>query len=655
MSDSSQSKKTVSSSSQKAARMIGKYPVISKIAEGGMGAVFKGKHPTLNRFIILKRLSSKSAASLSERFKREAKIMMDFKNEHIAQVYDHFKEGSSYYIIEEYIDGYSLGELIKKERYLSNEAALLIMQDCCKALKYAHEKNVVHRDIKPANILISRQGEVKLVDFGIASSMDESEQGLTKDGMVLGTPAYMSPEQIKDTKTVDKRADIYSLGVMLYEMVAGKPPFPGNFSPDAIALIVKGKYVPVHKVNPKVSPFVRKLIKKMMHYKPKKRYQDLGIVIDLITKKLAQKNKRNYNDELKNYLAGKPLENIVKKSKFKLVFFSLILAAVLGGGTFTLLFIYQYNFYYEILWPKEYGAFKVYVTVEKSRKEVKDLYLNSYVYKEEQVNEAQEGEDAPELKITKENLRFSLVPDRETENSYVLGSQKIYMPTGLYQLNINYENNYFFKSFYLEPREIQKSNTEIGDFRRIEVAMKSVSRLPLNFNYKVINAYTGKDITAGTDSSVYLNSKWRNLTGIDNNDLSSGKEYSFNFDHNGFFPQKYVTYIEPYNRSLDLYIELVPKPGKVLLTSDTNGIQILLNESKNYLTYEGENLIYKQLPSSKEEGGELLLVPGEYIITAKVSDEIREDIELNVTSDKTLNIILKYDSKNKILEFNMAR
>ena len=254
MSDNSRNKKTVSSQAGNTQnkKMVGKYQVISKIAEGGMGAVFKGIHPTLNRFIILKRLSSRSKVSLSERFKREAKIMMDFKNEHIAQVYDHFKEGSSYYIIEEYIDGYALGDLIKKERYLSDEAALLILSDCCKALKYAHDKNVVHRDIKPANIIISKEGEVKLVDFGIASSLDDTEEGLTQDGMVLGTPAYMSPEQIKDTKTVDKRADIYSLGVMLYEMVTGKAPFPGNFTPESITLIVKGKYKHVKKVNPKV-------------------------------------------------------------------------------------------------------------------------------------------------------------------------------------------------------------------------------------------------------------------------------------------------------------------------------------------------------------------------------------------------------------------
>ncbi len=653
MADKSQKKQTVSGTKPKL-RMIGKYPVLGKIAEGGMGAVFKGKHPTLNRFIILKRLSSKSKVSLSERFKREAKIMMDFKNEHIAQVYDHFKEGSSYYIIEEYIDGYALGDLIKKERYLSNEAALLILLDCCKALKYAHDKNVVHRDIKPANILISKKGEVKLVDFGIASSMDDSEEGLTSDGMVLGTPAYMSPEQIKDTKTVDKRADIYSLGVMLYEMVSGKAPYPGNFTAESIALIVKGKYKPVQKVNPKVSPFVRKIIKKMMHVKPKKRYQDLGIVLDVIRKHLAQKNKRNYNDQLRDYLMGKPIENVFKKSRLKLAVLLFIFIGILGGGSFTLLFIYDYNFYYELLWPKDYGAIKVFVNVEKGNKDINEIFLNGYVFKEEQIVEQveEQTEDGEELNILKEKLYFGLAAERETDDYYILESQKLYLPADLYSLSINFENNNFFKSFYLNPRDLQKNDTEIGDYRRIEVSLSQAQRIPLKINYMVTNANTRDDITSRTNCYVYLNSKWRSLG---SSDLVSGTEYSFKFERDGYFTGNYVAYIDPYNRSLDLNIELVPKPGKVFLTSNSNGIQIMINDSSNYQSYEEENIQYQQIPASSTEGIELALAPGEYLITASVSEEIKDNISIELSPEATVNIILDYESSNKTLDFSVVK
>ena len=197
-----------------AKEMIDKYEVISKLCEGGMSAVYKAVHPTLNRNVIIKQLKVRGSAAFVERFKREARIMMDFRNEHIVQVYDHFKAGSSYYLVMEFVDGTNLESIIKEKKFIPNEMAVIIFSEICKALKYAHDKDVIHRDIKPSNILISKEGVVKLVDFGIAMSKEDSEDGLTSAGMAIGTPAYMSPEQIADTKNVDKRTDIYSMGVM---------------------------------------------------------------------------------------------------------------------------------------------------------------------------------------------------------------------------------------------------------------------------------------------------------------------------------------------------------------------------------------------------------------------------------------------------------
>ena len=196
---------------------VGKYNIVELIAKGGMGALYKAKHPTLKRFVILKQLTLRGGSGFILRFKREASLMIDFRNERIVQVYDHFREGSSYYIAMEYVEGKSLDKLIEERGFISNEAAVLIFTEICKGLKYAHDKGVIHRDIKPANILISNEGEVKLVDFGIATSKEGDDDGLTKAGMTLGTPAYMSPEQIADTRKVDKRADIYSMGVVFYE------------------------------------------------------------------------------------------------------------------------------------------------------------------------------------------------------------------------------------------------------------------------------------------------------------------------------------------------------------------------------------------------------------------------------------------------------
>ena len=252
-------------------RKIGKYLIKNKIAEGGMGAIYKATHPTLKKDVILKKLTLRGNSAIVERFKREAQLMLEFSNDNIVQVYDHFREGSSYYIVMEYIDGISLAKLIEKKRFLPNETALLIFREVCKALHYAHAKGVIHRDIKPDNVLISKSGEVKLTDFGIARSEDCDEECLTSAGMTLGTPTYMSPEQIDDSSKVDRRSDIYSMGVVLYVMTTGKSPFPSNLVPQTINAIQKGKYIRPEKLNPQIFSIIKRIVKKSMHCKIKRR------------------------------------------------------------------------------------------------------------------------------------------------------------------------------------------------------------------------------------------------------------------------------------------------------------------------------------------------------------------------------------------------
>ncbi len=197
--------------------MIGKYKVLELVAQGGMGTVYKALHPSLKREIILKKLSIRGNVSVRERFKREAQILLDLQCPYIVHVFDYFVEGAYHYIALEYVDGMSLDKLIAKQVALPNQIAMVVFLDACYALQYAHSKGIVHRDIKPGNILISRRAAVKLADFGIASTDKESEKDttLTLSGVSLGTPSYMSPEQFADSKSVDKRADIYSMGVML--------------------------------------------------------------------------------------------------------------------------------------------------------------------------------------------------------------------------------------------------------------------------------------------------------------------------------------------------------------------------------------------------------------------------------------------------------
>ena len=161
-----------------------------------------------------------------------------------------------------------------------------VAKQLCAGLRKLHQCHppVIHRDIKPENVFITEDGTIKLADFGIASSEKESDNdsNLTQQGSALGTPAYMPPEQFSDSKTVDQRADIYSLGIMLYEMVTGSKPYPGTLSIETLNTIRKGKYIAPNKIDKTIPPVVCKLIKKMLQPNPKRRFQSTASILNII-------------------------------------------------------------------------------------------------------------------------------------------------------------------------------------------------------------------------------------------------------------------------------------------------------------------------------------------------------------------------------------
>jgi serine/threonine protein kinase len=201
---------------------IGNFKILQSLGRGGTSQVYKALHPTLKKEVVLKKLTLKGSGPARERFQREAEIMMAFNHSHIVQVYDIFKEGSSWIIVQEYVDGPNLEEVINDKGGLGKAGSLRIVHQCLKALVYIHKKGVVHRDIKPSNIFLSSRGRVKLGDFGIASRL-EGGQGLTREGAALGTPDFMAPEQALNPSSVDGRADLYSLSLSWYEAWTGEP------------------------------------------------------------------------------------------------------------------------------------------------------------------------------------------------------------------------------------------------------------------------------------------------------------------------------------------------------------------------------------------------------------------------------------------------
>jgi tRNA A-37 threonylcarbamoyl transferase component Bud32 len=219
---------------EKLAESFPQLEILELIGHGGMGAVYKARQPKLDRMVALKILTPELVRdpAFAERFSREARTLAKLSHPHIVGIHDFGEAGGYYYFIMEYVDGATLREVMQAGR-LSAADALGLVPQLCDALQFAHEAGVVHRDIKPENILLDHAGNVKIADFGLAKLIapDRAEGvTLTVSGAVMGTPAYMAPEQIEHPLDVDHRADIYAVGVVFYEMLTGELPL-GRFDP----------------------------------------------------------------------------------------------------------------------------------------------------------------------------------------------------------------------------------------------------------------------------------------------------------------------------------------------------------------------------------------------------------------------------------------
>jgi serine/threonine protein kinase len=206
--------------------------ILEFIGQGGMGVVFKARQPKLDRLVALKLLPQSLAAdpAFAERFTREGRLLARLNHPEIVAVHDFGQAGGFFYLVMEYVDGVNLRQAMRAGRFEPAQA-LAIVPKICEALQYAHNEGVLHRDIKPENILLDAKGRVKLADFGIAKLAGEQQTAtLTASGAALGTPHYMAPEQLERPAEVDHRADIYSLGVVFYEMLTGELPI-GRFAP----------------------------------------------------------------------------------------------------------------------------------------------------------------------------------------------------------------------------------------------------------------------------------------------------------------------------------------------------------------------------------------------------------------------------------------
>lgn len=251
---------------------IGRYQVLERVGKGGMGVLYRGYDPVLDREVAIKLMHadfSDDTEQMRPRFYREARAAAKLQHRNIVTIFEFAEESNVPYIVMEFLRGTSLGARLSAQPPLTLDDKLNVVAQLCEGLSYAHEQGVVHRDVKPDNVFLLEDGSIKLLDFGIAKLTSST---LTRQGDVLGSASYMSPEQVSGSESVDGRADVFSAGVVLYELLSGHKPFQGD-SPTAVILkILQEDPTPIETFVPNIQPEIVATVKRALQKGPEDRF-----------------------------------------------------------------------------------------------------------------------------------------------------------------------------------------------------------------------------------------------------------------------------------------------------------------------------------------------------------------------------------------------
>jgi len=263
---------------------VGRYKIEGVLGKGAMGIVYKATDPKINRTVAVKTIRFSDEfdddviRELKQRFFREAEIAGQLSHPSIVTIYDVGDDGDLTYIAMEYLEGEDFDHYVNKRNLLPFRKVLYVVEKIADALDYAHKSEVIHRDIKPANIMLLRNGQIKITDFGIAKAISSSR---TRTGLILGTPNYMSPEQIMGQK-IDHRSDLFSLGVLFFQLLTGELPFHGKNLSGLLYQITQSKHPPVRSLNPRIPKACEQLIDKAMAKNPNERFGEAGDMAKMI-------------------------------------------------------------------------------------------------------------------------------------------------------------------------------------------------------------------------------------------------------------------------------------------------------------------------------------------------------------------------------------
>ncbi|MBW3539779.1 MAG: serine/threonine protein kinase, partial [Planctomycetes bacterium] len=270
-------------------KAFGRYEILECLGQGAMGSVYKARDSQLDRLVAIKvpRFAAGEDPTLLERFYREARAAAALSHPNICPVHDVGEIDGTHYISMGYVDGRPLSDFVRPDKPPQERQAAAAVRKLALALEEAHRHGVVHRDLKPDNVMVDGRGNPVVMDFGLAlRSTSEDNVRVTRAGQIMGTPAYMSPEQVDgDSERVGPASDVYSLGVMLYELLTGRLPFDGSLA-SVLAQIVAGSPQPPTEHRPGLDPRLEAVCLKMMAADPQARYPSMKAVADALTEYL---------------------------------------------------------------------------------------------------------------------------------------------------------------------------------------------------------------------------------------------------------------------------------------------------------------------------------------------------------------------------------
>lgn len=251
---------------------LGNYFMQEELGEGGMATLYRGKHAFLDRSVAIKELKSRFRrdGEVQDRFLREGKVAASLPHRNIVQVYDFWRDRDHRYLVMELVDGLDLAALLQRTGALPLHVALAVVGQVCEGVSFAHSRGIIHRDLKPSNLFITREGVAKVGDFGVVHLMGASQ--LTQPGLALGTFSYMSPEQIRG-EHLTPASDVFSLGVVLYELLTGRRPFVDDDTDSVTAKILSERPTPPRQINRGISRPVQRIVLRCLRKQPNRRFR----------------------------------------------------------------------------------------------------------------------------------------------------------------------------------------------------------------------------------------------------------------------------------------------------------------------------------------------------------------------------------------------